>query len=84
MQYIEFSEAVKIENFQKKCFDNFLIFDQNIDCGCSINDVSTIIKHRVECERPCRARAYMPSQVFDKIQDTRYKKFYLTSVLNNK
>ena len=33
MQYIGFSEAVKIENFQLKNFDIFLIFAQNIDCG---------------------------------------------------
>ena len=31
MQYTDLSEAVKIENFQKK-FDAFLDFAQNIDC----------------------------------------------------
>ena len=33
MQHIEFSEVVKIGNFQQKSFDIFLIFAQNIDCG---------------------------------------------------
>ena len=28
--------AVKIENFQKKSFDIFLIFAQNIDCGYTL------------------------------------------------
>ena len=36
MQYIEFSESVKNENFQKKFFDIFLIFAQNIDCGYTL------------------------------------------------
>ena len=36
MKYIEFSEAVKIENFQQKIIDTFLIFAQNIDCGYSL------------------------------------------------
>ena len=36
MQYIGFSEAVKIENFQQKMFDIFLIFAQNIDCGFTL------------------------------------------------
>ena len=28
--------ALKIENFQLKNFDIFLIFAQNIDCGCTL------------------------------------------------
>ena len=28
--------ALKIENFQLKKFDNFLIFAQNIDFGCTL------------------------------------------------
>ena len=36
MQYIEFSEAVKFENFQLKKFDIFLIFAQNIYCGYTL------------------------------------------------
>ena len=28
--------ALKIENFQLKMFDNFLIFAQNIDCGYTV------------------------------------------------
>ena len=33
MQDTDFSDVVKIENFQEKNFDIFLIFAQNIDCG---------------------------------------------------
>ena len=33
MQYTEIFLAYKIENFQLKKFDTFLIFAQNIDCG---------------------------------------------------
>ena len=33
MQYTEIFCALKIENFQLKNFDIFLIFAQNIDCG---------------------------------------------------
>ena len=36
MQYIELSESVKNENFQKKFFDIFLNFAQNIDCGYTL------------------------------------------------
>ena len=36
MQYIDFSKVVKIENFQLKKFDIFLIFAQNIDCGYTL------------------------------------------------
>ena len=32
MQYTEIFKALKIENFQLKNFDSFLIFAQNIDC----------------------------------------------------
>ena len=32
MQYTEIFEIVKLENFQYKMFDIFLIFAQNIDC----------------------------------------------------
>ena len=28
--------ALKIENFQLKCFDIFLVFAQNIDCGYTL------------------------------------------------
>ena len=35
MLNIDFSLIVKIENFQQKIFDIFLIFAQNIDCGYS-------------------------------------------------
>ena len=33
MQYTEIFLALKIENFQLKIFDIFLIFAKNIDCG---------------------------------------------------
>ena len=36
MQYTEIFCALKIENFQRKNFDIFLIFAQNIDCGYSL------------------------------------------------
>ena len=33
IQYTEIFLALKIENYQLKNFDSFLIFAQNIDCG---------------------------------------------------
>ena len=36
MQYTEIIFALKIENFQLKTFDIFLIFAQNIDCGYTL------------------------------------------------
>ena len=36
MQYTEIFLALKIENFQLKIFDIFLIFAQNIDCGYTL------------------------------------------------
>ena len=36
MQYTEIFLASKIENFQLKNFDIFLIFAQNIDCGYTL------------------------------------------------
>ena len=36
MQYTEIFSVVKIEKFQKKGFDIFLIFAQNIDCGYTL------------------------------------------------
>ena len=36
MQYTEIFLALKIENFQLKNFDIFLIFAQNIDCGYTL------------------------------------------------
>ena len=35
MQYTAILTAVKNDNFQLKTFDIFLIFAQNIDCGCT-------------------------------------------------
>ena len=36
MQYTEIFKVVKNENFQKKMFDIFLIFAQNINCGYTL------------------------------------------------
>ena len=36
MQSMEIFLALKIENFQLKMFDIFLIFAQNIDCGYTL------------------------------------------------
>ena len=36
MQYTKICLALKIENFQLKNFDIFLIFAQNIDCGYTL------------------------------------------------
>ena len=36
MQYTEIFKSVKIEKFQKKNFDIFLIFAQNINCGYTL------------------------------------------------
>ena len=36
MQYTEIFLALKIETFQLKIFDIFLIFAQNIDCGYTL------------------------------------------------
>ena len=36
MQKTEIFLALKIENFQQKIFDIFLIFAQNIDCGYTL------------------------------------------------
>ena len=43
MQYIGFSEAVKIENFQLKIFNIFLIFAQNIDCGYTLDGLAEAV-----------------------------------------
>ena len=36
MQYTEIFGPLKIENFQRKNFDIFRIFAQNIDCGYTL------------------------------------------------
>ena len=41
MQYTEIFKIVKNENFQKKKFDIFLIFAQNIDCGYTLEPTSS-------------------------------------------
>ena len=37
MQYTDIFIAIKNENFQKKNFNIFLIFAQNIDCGYTLD-----------------------------------------------
>ena len=39
MQYTEIFKVIKNEIFQKKNFDIFLIFAQNIDCGYKLEPV---------------------------------------------
>ena len=36
MQYTKIFKVVKMKIFNKKIFDIFLIFDQNIDCGYTL------------------------------------------------
>ena len=54
MQYTEIFCTLKIENFQLKNFDIFLIFAQNIDCG-----------YKLEPPRPRRGGSYeYPQSMF--------------------
>ena len=43
MRYTEIFSAVKIENFQVKNFDIFLIFAQNIDCGYTLEPREAVL-----------------------------------------
>ena len=52
MQYTEIFSVVKFENFQKKIFDIFLIFAQNIDCGYTL-------------ESPCQGYLALPIYVME-------------------
>ena len=42
MQYLAIFHGCKIDNFQMKNYDIFLIFAQNIDCGYTLERVPTI------------------------------------------
>ena len=46
MQYTDFSKVVKIENFQLKNFDIFLIFAQNIDCGYTLEPTIYVLNQK--------------------------------------
>ena len=65
MQYIEILLALKIENFQLKNFDIFLIFAQNIDCG-----------YTLEPPRRGGSNEYPQSMFWSKIKKNRYTPVY--------
>ena len=65
MQYTEIVLALKIENFQLKKSDNFLIFAQNIDCG-----------YTLEPPRPGGSNEYPQSMFWSKNKKTRYTPAY--------
>ena len=65
MQYIEIFSPVKIENFQWKIFDIFLIFAQNIDCG-----------YTLEPPRRGGSNEYPPSMFWSKNKKNRYTPAY--------
>ena len=57
--------AVKIENFQQKVFDIFLIFAQNIDCG-----------YTLELPRRSGSNEYPQSMFWSKNKTNRYTPAY--------
>ena len=61
MQYTEIFKVVKNGNFQKKIFDIFLIFAQNIDCG-----------HSLEPPRRSGSNEYPQSMLWSKNKKNRY------------
>ena len=65
MQYIETIFGRKNENFHWKSFDIFLIFAQNIDCGCML-------------EPPCRggSNEYPQSMFWSKNKNIKYTPAY--------
>ena len=65
MLNIDFSEIVKIENFQQKIFDIFLIFAQNIDCG-----------YTLEPPRQGGSNEYPQSMFWSKNKKNRYTPAY--------
>ena len=58
-QYTEIFLALKIETFQLKTFDIFLIFAQNIDCGYTLEPPRFVIEFAQNC-------LYMKINVLDK------------------
>ena len=65
MQYTEIFLALKIENFQLKKFDIFLIFAQNIDCG-----------YTLELPRRGGSNEYPQSMFWSKNKKNRYTPAY--------
>ena len=63
MQYTKIFNVVKNENFQKKNFDFFLIFAQNIDCGYTL-------------ERRGGSNEYPQSMFWSKNKKNRYTPAY--------
>ena len=65
MQYTQSFLALKIENFQLKTFDIFLIFAQNIDCG-----------YKLEPLRRGGSNEYPQSMFWSKNKKNRYTPAY--------
>ena len=65
MQYTEIFLTLKIENFQLKIFDSFLIFAQNIDCG-----------YMLEPPRRGGSNEYPQSMFWSKNKKNRYTPAY--------
>ena len=65
MQYTENFKLVKNISFQKKIFDIFLIFAQNIDCG-----------YRLELPRRGGSNEYPQSMFWSKNKKNRYTPSY--------
>ena len=65
MQYTEIVFSLKIENFQLKNFDIFLIFAQNIDCG-----------YTLELPRGGGSKEYPQSMFWGKNKKNRYTPAY--------
>ena len=70
MQYTEIFLALKIENFQLKNFDIFLIFAQNIDCG-----------YMLEPSRRGGSNEYPQSMFWSKNKKNRYTLAYPSFVI---
>ena len=70
MQYTEIFYCLKIENFQLKNFDIFLIFAQNIDCG-----------HTLEPPRRGGSTEYPQSMFWGKNKKNRYTPAYPSVVI---
>ena len=65
MRYTEIFLALKIESFQLKIFDIFLIFAQNIDCG-----------YTLELPRRGGSNEYLLSMFWSKNKKNRYTPAY--------
>ena len=65
MQYTQIFLALKIETFQLKIFDIFIIFAQNIDCG-----------YTLELPRRGGSNVYPQSMFWSKNKKNRYTPAY--------